>query len=99
MYSIKFTDKALDDYSKIKKYLKLFLDSKVLEKIIDTIDEKIVSLSEMPRRFMLYGKKRIYHRMPVKKFVVLYKVDDLAQIVTIVGIFYGGIDIDKIAIE
>ena len=66
--------------------------------MLEAIREGIRSLSEMPERFAVYenenGRHRDFRRMIVKKYLVLYQVENANHLVTVVRVLYGGMDID-----
>ena len=59
----------------------------------------VKTLGEMPKRHSLYGdepwKSRGLRFLPVGKYLILYSVDDVTKIVSIVRIMFGGRDITK----
>ena len=76
-YSVTITDKADEDLRSIFEYIAFDLHSRInAARQINRLEEAINSLSEMPKRFSLYGnepwRSRGLRMMPVDNYCVLY---------------------------
>lgn len=100
MFQIIISKLAFDDISNIKEYIARKLENPdSANSYYEEIRAKILSLSEFPERFTkLVINKMTYHRMPVEKFNIYYRVNKSNQTVTIARVLYGGTDVNQVAI-
>ena len=60
---------------------------------VDDIEEQILNLEHMPKRFALVDDERLASKgvrlIPVKNFLIFYVVDEEAKTVNIVSVMYG----------
>lgn len=95
---ITYTLKARQDLQSIYEYIAFtLLVPETAQKITNTILEKIRTLDFMPEKNPLY-KDETWHSLgvrflPVKKYLVFFKIDNRTDTVYIVRIVYGGRDI------
>ena len=95
---------AEEDIQGIYDYIKHNLCApKAAARTANKIYEQIISLDASPKRYRLYDrepwKSRGLRKMPVDNFVVLYIVDENSKTVTVLRVFYGGRDIDKLIVD
>ena len=103
-YSVTITDKADEDLRSIFEYIAFDLHSRInAARQINRLEEAITSLSEMPKRFSLYGnepwRSRGLRMMPVDNYCVLYIACDDTLSVEILRVMYGGRNIKQIMDE
>ena len=99
-YKIIYSPLAVDDLRSIYLYIANTLKAKLAAtNQANAIRKAIRALEIMPERFPMYESKSLhsttFHKLPVNNYVVFYIVDKEKHIVTIVRIFYGGMDIDN----
>ena len=100
-FSVSYTDDALQDLRDIYSYISGELrSSRVAAAQVKRIREEVRALGLFPKRYKAVAwepwKSREMRQMPVDNFIVFYVVDDEAQAVHIVRIFYGKRDIPNI---
>ena len=98
--SVFYSAKAQADLNSIYSYIAFSLnESGTAKTIFKVITEAIDSLENMPERHPLVDmephKSRQIRKMPVKNYLVFYKVNREKQAVEIVRIMYGGRDISR----
>lgn len=100
MYKVVYSPQASTDLLFLVFYIAYSLDNPIAAKRLgDKISKKIEGLSIYPNRFIeLKLGTHVYHRMPVGKYNVYYVVDEKQKTVTVVDIWYGGKNIDEVAI-
>lgn len=100
-YAVTYSTMALEDLRDIYEYIRYTLIAPIAaEHQILRIRKMIASLNIFPMRHMLvdeepWKSKRMY-KVPIDKYVVLYCVDDIMHVVSIVRIFYGGRNIENL---
>lgn len=101
MYKIVYSYLAGLDIVKIKTYIEWhFFDKNSAEQIVDEIKSVIRRLDFSPKRFPLYGCfGDNVRRVTIRKYNVIYLVDDSSETVHILRIVHSGSDITKITIE
>lgn len=66
---------------------------------LDCLEEQILSLDAMPKRYRKYEKEpwksRELHILPVDNYVILYIPNSDKKVVTILRVMYAGRDIDN----
>ena len=66
---------------------------------LDRLEEQIEGLDALPNRFQGYQKEpwrsRNLRIMPVDNYCIFYTVDDIAQMVTVLRVLYGGRDVES----
>ncbi|MDD6615749.1 MAG: type II toxin-antitoxin system RelE/ParE family toxin [Lachnospiraceae bacterium] len=98
---VSYSGEALDDLRDIYTYIaNELLVPETAAAQVGRIRKKIRSLDFMPARYALVEWEPWHsmgmHQLPVDNFIVYYLVDDVAGIVTVVRVFYGGCDIEEI---
>lgn len=93
-FDIEFTEECIEEMKEIYNYISTQLkEDKAAKRLIATVNERVLNLSENPERYMKIGKvdrlKREYHRMVVKNYVVLYTIDYDNRKVYISRMIYG----------
>lgn len=92
-YNIVLTDNAKMDLNEIYDYIsKELLEAKIANKIMERIEQEILSLENNPYRYMEvtvkpYNKK--YRKLVVKKYIVLYRINEGKKEVVIDDVIYG----------
>jgi toxin ParE1/3/4 len=89
------THQAENDLKSIYEYLAFtVLEPQVAAKLIERIEQAIISLEYMSERFRLYEKEPWFsiglRLMPVDNFVVFYVPRVEEQTVTIIRVMYAG---------
>ena len=97
-YNIEITEPAQQDLLSIVLYIRDVLqEPKIALGILRTLRDEIEGLCRMPERYPLWEDEPWHsqglRKMVVKKYVVLYLVEQQSQTVQIVRVFYGGRDI------
>jgi len=93
-YQIKFTKRAFRDLDAIYSYIANNLsEPAIAQKLIDTIENEILSLETMPsrcpeRRIGTYAGKG-YRQLLVKNYTAIYRVDEERKTVIIITIRYS----------
>ena len=63
------------------------------------LEKHILQLADFPEKFSRYEnepwKSRQLRVMPVDNYLVLYIPDSIAQVVTIIRVLYGGMDVER----
>ena len=93
-YDLVITDPAETDLTDIGLYIAQTLGSPIaFQNLLDELDNQILSLEQMPKRFPLVLNRRLaglgIRSVPVKNYLVFYIVDDDAQSVIIIRVLYG----------
>ena len=98
IYEVEVSEQADRDLREIFEYIAFELQSP--ENAIgqlDRLEEQILSLDAMPKRYRKYEKEpwksRELHILPVDNYVVLYIPDSDKKVVTILRVMYAGRDI------
>ncbi len=99
-YQVKISQQAKTDLRDIYEYIAFtLLSPENANKFLNTLEKKILSLENFPKRFKLYCDKLWHDQelrvMPINNFLVFYIFDHQKQIVTILRIMYCGRDIPK----
>ncbi len=99
-YTIDVSKPALADLLEIYEYISQQLQSpENAQRQIERIEKRIASLSDMPARFSRYNsepwRSRGMRNVYVDNYCMLYDVNDIDRIVTILRIIYGGRDIES----
>ena len=100
-YKINYSDNAYEDLRKIYTYIaNNLLAPETATAQVNRIRSKIRTLDVMPARYAVvkwepWHSMKI-HQLPVDNFIAYYLVDDGELSITVVRIFYGGQDIEKI---
>lgn len=94
-YKVKFTEKCLENIEEVCQYIEEKLKT---ENAVDRLRIKIKdiakSLSTSPEMYAKTEKldrvKRVYRRIPIDNYVLLYTVDKENKIVYMSHMYYGG---------
>lgn len=94
LFEVEFTEQYIEEMTEIYDYISDELkENESAKRLINEVNEKILSLAENPNLYMEIGKvdrlKRAYHRMVVRNYVVLYTVDYESKKVFASRIVYG----------
>lgn len=93
-YEVKLLSKALRDLDGIYSYIaKNLMESGTADKLLDELEEQILSLEHMPhrcpeRRSGAYANKG-YRQLFVKNYTVIYRIDESEKEVLIVTVRYS----------
>lgn len=100
-YKVEYSVDAVNDLREIYTYIAnelLVSDTAVAQ--VSRIRKAIRSLDSMPARCALVEWEPWHsmkmHQLSVDNFIAYYQVDDEKLAVTVVRVFYGGRDIEKI---
>ena len=92
-FSVVITDVAERDMEDIYEYIETkLLADKSAKKLVSEIKQKILELENNPYMYPeVYTKPNheLYHKLTVKKYVVLYQVDENSRNVVIYKVEYG----------
>lgn len=98
IFEIEISEQADDDLRNLYEYIAYELQSpENASGQLGRLEENIMSLEQMPKRFQAYEKEPWHSRgmriMPVDNYCVFYIPDIEKAVVTIVRVIYGGRDI------
>lgn len=93
-YSVKLLPRAYSDLDGIYDYIaETLIEPGIASKLLDSLEEAIFSLENMPKRGALRKTgvyaNRVYRQLFVGNFTVLYRVDEAKNQVLIVTIRYS----------
>lgn len=93
-YKIAVSEPAENDLRDIIRYISAQLSAPITAlKMMDIIEETIVGLSDMPKRYPFVSDDRLkamgYRKLLVKNYIVFFSVDDKSNIVDIERILYA----------
>ena len=95
-YDIVLTDMAKSDLNEIYNYIfKNRKEPSIANKLLNKIEKGIFNLENSPYRCMevhIKPRNRIYRRLVISNYVVLYRVVEEANQIVIFHILYGGRD-------
>ena len=99
-YKVVLTEQADIDLRDIYEYIAFtLLVPEIAIGQLERIEQAILSLDEMPKRFKLLELEPWYsrgiHQMPVDNFIVFYIPNNEEKKVTVLRIMYGGRNIDE----
>ena len=100
-YKVGYSVDALDDLREIYSYVanELLVPETAVAQL-GRIQKEVRSLKFMPARYALIDWKPWHsmkmHQFPVDNFIVYYLIDDEKKQVTVVRIFYGVRDVERI---
>lgn len=97
-YHVEMAEPAWQDLRSIVLYIRDVLqEPTIAQRIFRKIQEEVQGLCHMPERYPLWEDEPWHsqglHKLVVKKYVVLYLIEQQRQAVKIARIFYGGRDI------
>ena len=93
-YSVKLMSRAMRDLDGIYAYIaRNLLEPQTAEKLLDTLEQAILSLETMPyrcaeRKTGVYAGKG-YRQLFVKNYTVIYRVDERNRTVIVVTVRYS----------
>lgn len=99
-YSIELTELAEEDLRNLYEYIpEVLLVPGIAAGQLERIESGILNLEELPERFRICEKEPWYSRgirqMPINNFIVFYTAEKDKNIVTVIRILYGGMDINE----
>lgn len=94
-YKVKFTEKCLEDIEDVCLYINEKLKAEnAANKLRIKIKDSVKGLSTSPEMYSKTEKldrvKRVYRKIPIDNYVLLYTVDKENKIVYISHMYYGG---------
>ena len=92
IYKIIWSPNAKEELEGIHFYIKYYLKEKnIADKIVKNILNQVLNLQYSPERYsrILYNKNRNIRRLLVKKYVIIYEVDNNTGQVFILHIFHS----------
>jgi len=100
-YHVQYAAQALDDLRNIYRYLSEELQApQAAQRQVDRIRRMIRMLSSSPARFPVVAwepwASMGMRQVPVNHYIVFYLIEEDAQTVSVVRIFYGGRHIEDI---
>ena len=103
-FYIEYSPEALEDLRAIFAYIAFQLkERESARKLTERIRREIRALSELPERYAAVDwepwSSMGMRKLPVDHYVVFYLVDRSARNISVVRIFYGGRDIERIIKE
>lgn len=101
MYKIEYLPAAQNDLLEILKYIAVNLaNKKAATEITKEIVAKIDGLAEFPYKNAVYNPIRPlnyeYRKLPVKNYLVFYRVDEDLKLITVVRLIYGRRNVNRI---
>ena len=96
-YKVIITPTAYKEINKIYDYLlnELYADE-AAKNLMNKFEEEVLKLKYNPKIFVKITKfdelERVYRRMVIKNYVILYTIDENNKTVFISHIYYGGMD-------
>ncbi len=93
-YKIAVSEPAENDLRDIVRYISSQLSAPITAlKMMDTIEEAIAGLSDIPKTYPLLSDDRLqtmgYHKLLVKNYIVFFPVDDNSNTVYVERILYA----------
>lgn len=93
-YEIEFTKDCREEIYGIYEYIsKKLVAEKSAKKLMQEMRDSVMNLSENPNIYMKIEKsdsyKRMFRRMVINNFVILYSVDEINKKVYIAHMYYG----------
>jgi toxin ParE1/3/4 len=81
----------------LRQYISIDLSAPdVAVHLLDTLEDAILSLSQLPHRFPLTSEEPWYsagiHKMPVNNYLVYFWIDENSKTVQITAVVYGSRD-------
>ena len=103
-YRVEYSGEALDDLRSIYDYIVFeLLAQHYAQNQVRRIRDAIRGLEVFPRKHPIVEwepwKSNDVHKMPVDHYVVYYIVNDQELSVSVIRIFYGGRDIERIVTD
>lgn len=94
-YKIKFSERCLEDIDDICDYISRELKSNnAANKLRNKIKECVIDLKTSPKMYAKINKigeyKRIYRRIIINNYIILYTIDEKDKIIYISHMYYGG---------
>ena len=94
MFQVEFTEEFIEEITAIYDYISTKIkENKAAKRLINKVLDKVLNLSTSPELYVKIGKvdklKKEYHRMIVKKYVILYTIDSVNKKVFISHIIYN----------
>lgn len=101
IYKVTVSDEAKGDLKGIYEYIAFNLSAPInAAGQLERIENHIINLNELPKRFPLYPNEPWHslgmRYMVIDNYIVFYITDDDSKIVSVLRVFYGSRDIDKI---
>jgi plasmid stabilization system protein ParE len=93
-YKIAVSEPAENDLHDIVRYISAQLSAPMTAlKMMDTIEEAIAGLSDIPKKYPLVSDDRLkamdYRKLLVKNYIVFFSLDDKSNIVDVERILYA----------
>ncbi len=89
-FVVKFSSQAKKDIKTIGKYLKYEVSDEKALSFLSDVESYVDRLSFMPERFQAFEKRLMHFKniriMPLKKYLVIYNVDNKKRRVTIIRV-------------
>ncbi len=99
-YTVEISDLAQSDITTIVRYIRLeLLEPGTAQHMYQKLRSAIENLDQMSERYPLFDEPRCcelrLHKMLVKKYLVLYRVDRKQKLVQVARVIYAGRDISR----
>jgi addiction module RelE/StbE family toxin len=93
-YRIDISKPAENDLRDIILYISSQLSAPMTAtKMMDTIEEALLSLAEMPEKYPLVRDERLssmgYRKLLIKNYIAFYTIDELLKVVNVERILYA----------
>lgn len=94
-YELKMTNRAKKDLDNIYNYIsKCLMEDKIAQNLINKIEKEIFRLETFPESCAvidnLNGKNKIYRKLVINNYIVIYRIDKKYKMIYIVRVVYGG---------
>ena len=95
IYKVEFTEDCYDEIKEIYKYISENLEAKEsAKKLMRKMRDTILNLQHSPKLYMQIEKKdklkRVFRRIVIDKFIILYTIDEERKTIYIVHMYYEG---------
>lgn len=94
LFDIEFTEECIEEITRIYDYIVNDLKERdIAKRFITKLMDRTLNLVNMPELYMKIGKvdklKREYHRMVLKKYVILYTIDNKKRKIYVSHVIFG----------
>jgi toxin ParE1/3/4 len=93
-YRVEVSEPAENDLRAILRYISAQLSAPITAiKMIDLIEETLMSLADMPQKFPTVADERLfllgYRKLPVKNYIIFFTIDETIKVVNVERILYA----------
>lgn len=93
-YDVEFTEECIENIKDIYNYISVYLkENNIARSILKEVTNKVLNLAYNPELYVKIEKmdklKRIYHKMIIKNYIILYTIDYKNKKVFVSRMIYG----------